>query len=197
MRAFYAVKVTPTPPIRRLLTRLRVLGGRLRPVASNQLHLTLKFLGNVPDEWAPELERILQQSVAGESACSLQFRGLGAFPNDRRPAVVWIGVEPQPVLTRIVQRLEAAVASLGIAPETRPFQPHLTVLRIRARPPAALFEMFSEHAATDFGEVPVHAAELVRSELSAHGAVHTVVASAALMDSSSQDSSLPERHSSL
>lgn len=195
MRAFYAVEVTATPPIRKLLTRLRVLGGRLRPVASEQLHLTLKFLGTVPDEWAPELERILQQSVAGESACTLQFRGLGAFPNERRPAVVWIGVEPQPVLTRIVQRLESAVAALGIAPETRPFQPHLTVLRIRARPPAALFEMFPEHTATDFGEVPVHAVELVRSELSAEGAVHTVEASAPLNAASSRDSSLPDRHS--
>lgn len=195
MRAFYAVEVAATPPIRKLLTRLRVLGGRLRPVASEQLHLTLKFLGTVPDEWAPELERILQQSVAGESACTLQFRGLGAFPNERRPAVVWIGVEPQPVLTRIVQRLESAVAALGIAPETRPFQPHLTVLRIRARPPAALFEMFPEHAATDFGEVPVHAVELVRSELSAEGAVHTVEASAPLNAASSRDSSLPDRHS--
>jgi len=180
LRTFIAVKITSTPDLRRVHSRLVELGDRFRPVALDNLHVTLKFLGDTSESQVPEIGAAARRVIDGVAATHVRLRGLGAFPNARRPSVVWVGLEQAEVLCRIAADLEQALAPLGFAPENRAFQPHLTLLRIKARPPEQLFALLAQESATDFGVVPIDKIEYLQSELGPRGARYTKLATFAL-----------------
>jgi 2'-5' RNA ligase len=102
------------------------------------IHLTLKFYGDVRAERAPEFQAGLARAVqaAGAAAASvpLLLRGLGVFPSPARPQVLWVGLEGDLApLRRLQQAVESEAEALGYPPEARPFAPHLTLGRVRAR----------------------------------------------------------------
>ena len=180
LRTFIAVKVAPTPDLRRIHSRLVELGDRFRPVALDNLHVTLKFLGDTSESQVPEICAIARHVVDGVAAMHVRLKGLGAFPSVRRPSVVWVGLDEAEALCRIVADLEQALAPLGFALENRAFQPHLTLLRIKARPPEQLFALLAQESATDFGVVPIDKIEYLQSELGPRGARYTELATFAL-----------------
>jgi 2'-5' RNA ligase len=102
--------------------------------------------------------------------------GLGAFPNLRRPSVVWVGLDQAELLGRLAADLDRALAPLGYALESRAFQPHLTLLRIKTRPPEQLFSLLSDESRTEFGLVPIDEVEYLQSELGPRGARYTKLA---------------------
>lgn len=138
MRLFIAL--TPPPEVQRAVWEaFAPLRNRTLPVkwvAADNVHLTLKFLGNVADERETEIIDALGPAVRGTRTITLVVRGAGAFPHPRSPRVVWAGVEPDPALEMLADRIERACARLGLPPEGRPFRPHLTLGRAErdARP---------------------------------------------------------------
>lgn len=180
IRTFIAVKIDATPGVRKVLTRLNVAGGGIRPVAADNLHVTLKFLGDTDEALVPEVTQVLHEVVAAEPVFDVRLVGLGAFPTSKRPEVVWIGLSDAEPLSRMAAALEAELEPLGFAKERRMFHPHATLLRLRSRPPQGVFDMLEEHAATDFGAVNVGAVELYQSELQRGGSKYTVLAACAL-----------------
>ena len=102
----------------------------VRWVAPQNVHLTLKFLGDVSPA---NLERIadgLKMEAAAHGAFSMSVGGLGAFPTSRRARVIWIGLEAPPSLVALQRGVEATAARLGYTQEDRPFSPHLTIGRV-------------------------------------------------------------------
>lgn len=94
------------------------------------LHLTLQFLGGFPAARLPELAAAL--GAIAWPAFPLRVAGLGAFPDRHRPRLIWAGVESSPALERLAQAVAAATRPLDIAPEPRPFTPHISLARARA-----------------------------------------------------------------
>lgn len=180
LRTFIATPIVPPQPVRKVISRLNLMGGGLRPASPSQLHVTLKFLGDTDETLLPAVEQALRRAVADEPPCDVPLVGIGVFPDLRRPAVLWIGLPAAEVLHRIADRLAAALDPLGFPPERRKFHPHLTLLRIRAKPPQALRDLIAEHAETHFGSVRIDAVELFQSELAPQGAKHTRLASVPL-----------------
>ena len=182
LRAYIAVQTPITTCLRKLLTKLNRLNGGAggTPICEDQLHITLKFLGDVPSEQIPAISQVMTESVRLVSPCDLVLHGLGAFPHVRRPSVIWVGVRQGEPLTRLVEQLEARLLPLGFAPERRPFHPHITLLRFRVRPPDAVFQLLEQESDTDFGRVPLASVKLFQSELLKGGARHTVLATATL-----------------
>jgi 2'-5' RNA ligase len=135
------VALEPPDAVRRRLAALaeelrRAAGrgaGEVRWVAPESVHLTLQFLGAVPEERVPAIEVALRDAVAAAGRpLSLSLHGAGGFPNARRPRVVWAGLEGDVgPLAALVAELGARLAKLGYAPEGRPFAPHLTLGRAR------------------------------------------------------------------
>jgi 2'-5' RNA ligase len=112
--------------------RLRRANPPVVWVAPEAMHLTLRFLGDTSAALIPGLEAALRASLAPHAAMNLRLSGVGAFPNDRRPSVVWAGVGGAvAALGRAQASIEAAIGGLGVAPEPRPFHPHLTLGRVR------------------------------------------------------------------
>jgi len=186
MRLFFAVLLSEEvrEVVAREQERLRAAAGDngIRWVAPEQFHYTLKFLGETPPEKVPAITEAAR-SIAGQHApLLLTLAGLGAFPNARRPQVLWVGAaDGLPLLTRLAESLEKELAEQGFPPENRPFNPHLTLARIKtpagekaaAQALAALPD--AQKMVDGFGVIPVGNFVLMRSELRPTGAVYTVL----------------------
>jgi 2'-5' RNA ligase len=173
------VALDPPEAVRRRLSAmqgdLRRLAGRhadeVRWAAPENVHLTLQFLGAVPEERVPALRAALAAAAAASRPLSLEVKGAGGFPSGRRPRVLWAGVEGDgAALSALVAGVGRLLAPLGFSPEGRPFSPHLTLGRAReGRGAPGLGGALAQAAAAD--PVPWRADALVlfRSHLSPAG----------------------------
>jgi RNA 2',3'-cyclic 3'-phosphodiesterase len=177
VRIFVAVKVRPTSELRKIINRLAEFGQAVKPVSEDQLHITLKFLGDVFTSLIPDIITAMRESVNGVFAGPLRILGLGAFPRLERPAVIWAGIENSAGLIGLAEELEQHCETFGFSPEERAFHPHLTLARIRKKPPEELSGLFSENTHTELGTVEFEAIHLFRSELLPTGPRYTVLES--------------------
>ncbi len=140
------------------------------------IHLTLKFLGDAPDDRAAELTAALARAASGARALTLALGGFGVFPDFRRPRIVWVGIAPDPALEILQHRVEQEFAPLGFPTEARPFRPHATLGRTsRNTAPRELGGL--EAALTDLtfaDTVLVAAVDLMESTPQSGGAVYKV-----------------------
>jgi RNA 2',3'-cyclic 3'-phosphodiesterase len=167
--------------------RLATAIDRLRPyvadvawVAAPNLHVTLKFLGQVDEARLPTLSDALRAAVGEQRAFDIGVRGLGAFPSTTRPRVLWAGLDDASGALRVLaERVDRCCADLGVPRETRPFAGHVTLGRVREprRQPALADQLTRPD---DFGRVRVERVSLMRSELSPRGARYSELAAAPL-----------------
>jgi 2'-5' RNA ligase len=139
IRAFIAI--IPPTTLQQTMAEICQAFQRLslpwRWVPPDHIHLTLKFLGNVPDESVTSLLQAIEQAAQGQSAFPLRARALGCFPHPARPRVLWVGLDdPHQTLGHLNERLIAALTPLGFPSEDRPFHPHLTLARVQNRSPS-------------------------------------------------------------
>ena len=160
----------------------------VRWVKPDNIHLTLKFLGQVPTAQIDSITSALKHAVAGMHVFPLDVMNAGCFPDERRPRVVWVGVdEPIGVLHALQRAIELATAPLGYPTEPRPFQPHLTLGRAaRDLKPADLHKLGEAVKAMKVGLLGhVHAEEVVlfQSDLASGGPTYTALAHVPLLKS--------------
>lgn len=149
---------------------------RLSLPRADSLHLTLAFLGDVDEAIIPALHEALCPAIAAHEPFSLVLRGCGGFPDLARPRVIWAGVERHPRLLALHADLATALRSAGLAPDSRPYAPHLTLARVKQSPPGLLAERLKPHLRTEFGRLAVDRAILYRSDLHPSGAIHSPLA---------------------
>jgi 2'-5' RNA ligase len=145
------------------------------------LHLTLKFLGEVPQSSVKDFSNAVSRAVAAVTLFSIRLEQTGAFPRHGQPRVLWIGInDPTGKLGELHARLEEESAHVGFAKEARPFHPHLTVARLRK--PLHARTLAAAHKEMEFQPVEIAVSELlvIRSELSSEGSKYTVVSRHAL-----------------
>ena len=162
--------------------RLRPLAPGVAWVARDNVHLTLKFLGNVETARLGEVERALAAAAAARPAFDLDVQGLGAFPTRTRARVLWAGVSAGAAETAaLAAAVDDALAALGFAREGRTFAAHVTLGRVREpRAHPRLAEALD--VATAFGHQRVARISLMKSELSPRGARYTELAGLSLTD---------------
>ena len=188
LRAFIAVEIPPdilkaieskTAPLRAALD-----SSLVRWVPSNNIHLTLKFLGDVSLANVDMLSQMLNVEVSQHQSFALKFEGSGTFPNSRRPRVIWIGIQTPDKLEALQHGIEAAAATLGYPAEKRPFSPHLTVGRVKQNISSTGMQKvrtaLEETQIGSLGTVQVSAVHLIKSDLKPTGAVYTRLFSAPL-----------------
>jgi RNA 2',3'-cyclic 3'-phosphodiesterase len=161
------------------LERLRSTVAGVAWVKPDNLHLTLRFLGNVAATRVPGLTEQLRLTLAPHPGCELRVAGVGAFPSLARPQALWIGVG-SPRLTALAAAVEAACERAGFGSERRAFRPHVTLGRVRARHPAPDLTFLARDGGRELGITPVGEVVLFRSVLQAQGARHSVLASVPL-----------------
>jgi 2'-5' RNA ligase len=155
---------------------LRSRSFPFRWVQPDALHLTLKFLGELASAREPEIIGGLKAAVHGVRPFSLRIADFGAFPSLKRPRVVWVGCEGVPALELLQHQLEKEMDRLGFPVEGRPFQPHITLGRLRrdARP-RSLADFPGVLAGLSFAsDAFVGSVDLMQSELRRDGARYAV-----------------------
>jgi RNA 2',3'-cyclic 3'-phosphodiesterase len=184
MRLFVAINFTSKDRQRmaRSARKMREAELPVRWVDPDQIHLTLKFLGEVRPERVPAVEEAVARVAAKTRVFTMQMGGSGAFPTTRRPKVIWLGAQASPELRCLKHDLEWELAPLGFEREVRAFHPHVTLGRARVDARAGDFRGFEELvAAMDFrAEITVRGVDLMKSTLSAKGARYQKLVTARL-----------------
>jgi RNA 2',3'-cyclic 3'-phosphodiesterase len=140
------------------------------------IHLTLKFLGEIPNAQVERVSEALARLGAFQGF-PVQIRGFGFFPDARRPRVFWAGVEAPQALVTLASRIERAMEELGFASEQRAFSPHLTLARFKSpRPQPELAALAETRKDMSLGRFEVWEFFLYESKLSPHGAEYRRVA---------------------
>ena len=153
-----------------------------RWVNPQQLHLTLKFLGDVSEQRIPEITQAMQSAVQDQAPFTLSARGLGCFPSLSRPRVFWMGLEDvSNSLVTLQQRLDTALATYGFPCDSIPFHPHLTLARIRKPTRCPQFqELLQIYREQYFGAMLVDRLHLFQSQLHRTGVTYTIMRSVLL-----------------
>jgi len=152
-----------------ILSTLKSLGGDLKPVEPENIHLTLKFLGNVSTARLAEVKVALQQLAF--PAFSVEIKGAGAFPNLNHMSVIWVGIEEGwSQVEQIYEQVERLLSPLGFRKEGRPFSPHITIARVRSgRKRDEIANLLRHLSEESFGTIPVDKVKLKQSILSPSG----------------------------
>jgi RNA 2',3'-cyclic 3'-phosphodiesterase len=147
-------------------------------VETHNLHLTLKFLGEVHQREIMAVCQAVGSSASEVDQFELEVRGAGAFPTAARPRTVWLGAgEGASQMVALHGRVEAALAKLGYREEHRRFQPHLTIGRVRGAGPgiAELGELLKQHTGTLIGSMTVRKVTVFSSTLNSSGPTYDVL----------------------
>ena len=152
-----------------ILSSLQALGGDLKPVEHESIHLTLKFLGNVSSPRLAEVKSSLKQLAF--PAFTAEIKGAGAFPNLNHMSVIWVGVnEGWSQVEQIYEQVEKLLSGLGFTRENRPFSPHITIARVRSGRKRDATANFLQHLSDEsFGTITVNKVRLKQSILSSSG----------------------------
>lgn len=134
LRAFIAIDISPEVRARiaQVMNSLKseISVPSVRWVIPENIHLTLKFLGDVSPTYLDALKQVVVQEASSHASFELTVRDLGCFPNLRRPRVIWAGIQAPLALEKLQRSLDQSTARLGYPSETRTFSPHLTLGRV-------------------------------------------------------------------
>lgn len=177
MRLFAALELNT-----KVITNLTELVRRLRPsgaihwIHPQNMHVTLKYIGNWEVHRVDALVRALQR-VNVPPALNVPLAGLGFFPNARHPKVFWAGAENTPALRQLASSVDGELQSLGIAPEVRPYFPHLTLGRVvEGSPLDGLYSGVEDLPSREFGAISPDRFVLFESTLTDGGSIYRKVA---------------------
>jgi RNA 2',3'-cyclic 3'-phosphodiesterase len=187
LRAFIAVEI-PTEiqqKIHRETANLRKgIDSLIRWVPSQNMHLTLKFLGDVSPNSLEFIKQMLRMEAENVPCFDIHLAGLGAFPNLKRPRVLYVRIQAPAVLDALARGIESASRRLGYEPEERPFSAHLTLGRVRQNVNATEQQQIRraiENTQVDLlGTARVDSVHLYKSDLNPGGSVYTRLYSAPL-----------------
>ncbi len=188
IRAFLAIELPEDVKsiLRELTERLDRAGiGGLKSVRPENIHLTVKFFGNVSANRVDSIVGALTPAARGIQPFTLRLGNVGAYPNSRNPRVLWVGLDGDVVSLREAhRRIENALGDINIKPDSRRFSPHLTVARLRDRASPSERRRAAElllNAAYQTGHpITVERLSLMRSILRPEGPQYTTLADIAL-----------------
>jgi len=190
IRSFIAVDLSPEVQKELELLREQLMqqckGLSVRWVEVKNIHVTLKFLGDVPESDLEKLFKIMQDAASRQPAFELGAVGLGAFPNIHHPRVIWVGVQASPGLAALQTWIDEDTDRLGYASEQRKFSPHLTLGRVgdHISPGDArrIGEILAQSKVGVLGRCFIDAVHYYRSDLYRDGPVYTRLFSAMLQN---------------
>lgn len=176
MRLFVALTFSPglVEKLSAAQDELRQCRVNVKWVEKENLHLTLKFLGEVSPEKASKIVNALSRGVQGIGELYLEVKGAGVFPSWSRPRVIWIGLTPNPGLLELHRSLERELEALGFPPES--FSPHITLGRMRTTTNwSALKESLRRWQEKIWGEERIDRVVLMQSHLTFQGPRYQVM----------------------
>jgi len=154
------------------------LGGslpRVRTVPPDQLHLTLKFIGEVEGGKLLDIKECLQETAQKNKKFAIRLKEVGVFPPRSTPRVLWAGVKPKEPVAILRNQIESTLKKIGIPGEKRKFSPHITLARLKNCPIHRLQQFLVANSFLESPEFCVNGFSLYSSRLTTKGAIHTLL----------------------
>lgn len=175
-RAFISTDIDVSESIWNFYNALMQYDTSLKVVNPENIHITLKFLGNIDEKLVPRIKKIMEESVKGINPFYVNLRGVGAFPSMSNIRVIWIGISNSELLGNISNKLEEKLEVLGFKREARPFSPHITLARTKkAVKMKEIRELMEEWTNTEFSTQLIDRIRLKKSVLTPKGPIYTTV----------------------
>ena len=179
IRSFLAIEL-PKP----ILAKIEEVQGDLRSthadvrwVSPEKIHLTLKFFGNIEESRIDLIFKSIEEPIRDVLPFSVTVRGAGAFPSLKNPRVIWMGLaDGKEMLISLQKQIENHLEKIGFEPEDRPFQPHLTLGRMKSsQGKEALVRRMERYREEGFGTLQVERVVLFKSDLRPSGPIYTLL----------------------
>jgi len=179
LRAFIAIEINDQikQKISKLISILKKSDTDAKWADEGQMHLTLKFLGNINKDKLLEISDAMSFISNNFKPFAVSFSKIGAFPDTNHPRVIWLGVDKGSENLKILNdKIEATLEKLGFVKESRKFEPHLTLARIRSPKNISNLIKLIRETSYDIGnEAPINKLTLFQSSLDPKGAVYSVL----------------------
>lgn len=179
MRTFIAIELPESvkSSLSELQRELKACRADIRWVKPDNIHLTLKFLGDTDEKTVNKIVEAVKGACGGFSRFTVVIKGVGVFPDMRVPKVLWVGAAENDSLSGLQKAVEEALAKLGFPSEKRRFRPHLTLGRFKSSfGKEGLYDKMEKLKDVSAGAIEVSSIYLIKSELTSSGAEYTQIA---------------------
>lgn len=175
-RGFIAVDITVTPNILEFEQEIKKTGADVKLVEPQNIHITVKFLGDVDENLIDEIEQIMKDSVKEIKSFTIQLKGTGVFPNQNYIRVIWIGIKEAQMIETISDSIDEKLSELGFKKEKRGFSSHLTIGRVKtAKNKQRLLEIIENYVDVEFSRQEINSIKLKKSDLTSKGPIYTTI----------------------
>ena len=175
-RGFIAIDINVTPNILNLLKDITNSNADVKLVEPQNIHITLKFLGDVQEDNIDEIEQIMKDSVKEIEPFTLKLSGTGVFPNQNYIRIVWIGIKDADIMETISRSIDERLSQLGFKREKRGFSAHLTIGRVKtAKNKQLLLKAIERYKDFEFSTQEVNSIKLKKSDLTSKGPIYTTL----------------------
>ncbi len=178
MRSFISIDIEKKDVVEKILEiekQLNETGASLKLVEPENLHITIKFLGEISEKDIPLIKRILEKNAKLFDPFEIQLEGIGAFPSMSHPRVIWIGVsENREKLSNLANGISIDLDKAGFRREEKPFHPHITIARVK-RYNSQLKKKILQYRDNSFGKIVINKIRLKKSTLTPQGPIYTTI----------------------
>ena len=172
-RGFIAVDICVFPGLIEFEKEIKETGANVKLVEPENVHITLKFLGDTEEEQIDEIEKIIKDAVKETNSFHIQLKGAGVFPNQNYIKVIWIGIEHGEEIAIISHKIDEQLSRVGFEKEKRGFSPHLTIARVKsAKNKEKLLQIIEKYKDVEFGDIKVDSIKLKKSDLTQKGPIY-------------------------
>lgn len=178
LRCFLAFDIENEDVLGRLVNLQQLLlktGASMKIVHPENIHITMRFLGNVTYDFIKKISNKIQEIEF--NSFHAEIEGVGVFPNMRRPRVVWVGINKgSEKLIKISDQIEPLLQELGLRPDFKNFSPHLTIARVKSpKNKDRLIDFVKKNSGYNFGDIKITSLKLKKSDLSRAGPIYATI----------------------
>jgi len=175
-RGFIAIDIKATPQIITFEKEIAKTGADVKLVEPENIHITVKFLGDIDEKYIDTIEQSMKESVLAIKPFPITLKGTGVFPNQNYIKVLWIGITDEGNIETIARAIDEKLEPLGFKKENRGFSPHLTIGRIKtARNKDQILKVIRNYQVVEFTIQKVQSITLKKSELTPKGPIYTTL----------------------
>ena len=175
-RGFIAIDINATPNILKFLKDITNSNADVKLVEPQNIHITLKFLGDVQEDKINDIEQIMKDSVKEIEPFTIKLSETGVFPNQNYIRVVWIGIKDAETIETISRSIDERLSQLGFKKEKRGFSAHLTIGRVKtAKNKQLLLKAIEDYKDFEFSTQDVNSIKLKKSDLTPKGPIYTTL----------------------
>ena len=172
-RGFIAIDIKTNQIISNFKNEIEKIKADVKLVETQNIHITLKFLGDTEETLIDEIENIMKNAVKDIKPFKVKLSGTGVFPNQNYIKVVWIGILNGEIISEIAGKIDGPLTKLGFERERRRFSPHLTIARVKtAKNKEKLMQIVNNYSDLEFNEMEINSIKLKKSELTPKGPIY-------------------------